>query len=142
MTPWRIEQLIPQRAPMLMVDALLEADGEAAVTCLTVRPDNLFMGDDGRLEETGLMEHIAQSVSALAGYVAVGAGAETPPVGYIGEIKHFHCYRRPCAGEQLHTTVRLGMEVNGVMLATGESRVDGEPVADVQLKLAFSVQTN
>ena len=85
---------------MLMVDALLEADGEAAVTCLTVRPDNLFMGDDGRLEETGLMEHIAQSVSALAGYVAVGAGVKTPPVGYIGEIKHFHCYRRPCAGER------------------------------------------
>lgn len=135
MKKWRIEQLIPQRAPMLMVDELLEADGEEAKTAFTVRPDNLFIGEGGWLEETGLMEHMAQSASALAGYIAVGAGAENPPVGYIGEIKHFHCYRRPHVGDRLHTTVRLGTEVNGVTLATAESRVDGEVAADVQMKI-------
>lgn len=135
MNKWGIEELIPQRNPMLMVDELLEADGELATACFTVRPDNLFIGEDGLLEETGLMEHMAQSASALAGYMAVGAGAENPPVGYIGEIKHFHCYRRPRIGDRLHTTVRLGMEVNGVTLVTGESRVDDEVVTDMQMKI-------
>lgn len=135
MSKYCIEKLIPQRSPILMVDELLEADGEEATTCFTIRPDNLFIGVDELLEETGLIEHVAQSASALAGYKAVLAGAERPPVGYIGEIKHFHCYRRPHLGDKLCTIVRLGMEVNGVTLVTGESHIDGEVVANTQMKI-------
>lgn len=130
-----IEELIPQRSPILMVDELLEADSEKATTCFTIRPDNLFIGVDGLLEETGLIEHMAQSASALAGYMDVLAGAERPPVGYIGEIKHFHCYRCPHIGDKLYTTVRLGTEVNGVTLVMGESHINGEVVADTQMKI-------
>ena len=90
-----ITRLIPQRAPILMVDALLEAQDDTATTCLTIRPDNYFLDEDGRLDETGLIEHIAQSASALAGYKALRAGAAQPPVGYIGEVKKFRCLRRP-----------------------------------------------
>ena len=122
-----IEELIPQRSPILMVDELLEADSEKAT--------NLFIGVDGLLEETGLIEHMAQSASALAGYMAVLAGAERPPIGYIGEIKHFHCYRCPHIGDKLYTTVRLGTEVNGVTLVMGESHINGEVVADTQMKI-------
>ena len=75
MSKYCIEKLIPQRSPILMVDELLEADGEEATTCFTIRPDNLFIGVDELLEETGLIEHMAQSASALAGYKAVLAGA-------------------------------------------------------------------
>ena len=82
-----IRTLVPQRAPMLMVDALLDVGLEGGRTCLTIRHGNYFLDEDGRMEEAGILEHIAQSASAVAGRHAVAAGAASPPVGYIGEIR-------------------------------------------------------
>lgn len=130
-----ITRLIPQRDPILMVDALLEADGDTAKTCLTIRPGNYFLDEDNCLDETGLVEHIAQSASALAGYKALRQGAGVPPVGYIGEVKKFRCLRRPHLGETLTTTITLGAETGGVTLLTGETRVGEETVAATQMKI-------
>ena len=130
-----IDRLIPQRDPILMVDRLLEAQDDTARTCLTVRPDNFFLDEDGRLDETGLIEHIAQSASTLAGYKALHAGAARPPVGYIGEVKRFRLVRRPQAGEMLVTTITLGVETGGVSLLTGETQAAGQTVAATQMKI-------
>ena len=130
-----IDRLIPQRAPILMVDRLLEAQDDTARTCLTVRPDNFFLDEDGCLDEVGLIEHIAQSASALAGYKALAQGASRPPVGYIGEVKRFRLVRRPQAGETLVTTVTLGAETGGVSLLTAETQAAGQTVATTQMKI-------
>ena len=71
MTNYDIKSLIPQREPILLVDALVGVEGDMARTQLTVRRDNSFVGDDGLLAEPGLIEHIAQSASAFAGYKAM-----------------------------------------------------------------------
>lgn len=130
-----IKQLIPQREPILMVDELLRVEGEQASACLTVRPGNIFLAEDGTMEESGVIEHIAQSASAFAGYKAIEAGATEPPVGYIGEVKKFRSYRRPRLGEQLVTTIDLGPEVNGVTLLSAYTCVDEEKVAETQMKI-------
>ncbi len=132
-----IERLIPQRAPILMVDRLTQVDGAEGKTEFTIKPDNIFLDDDRRLAEAGLIEHIAQSASAFAGYQALEAGATEPPIGYIGEVKKFHCYRRPQAGEVLHTTVTMGAEVGGVTLLTGATHVGDELVADTRMKISI-----
>ena len=82
MTSYDIKSLIPQREPILLVDALVGVEGGAVRTRLTVRRDNCFVGEDGLLAEPGLVEHIAQSASAFAGYKAMEARASEPPVGY------------------------------------------------------------
>lgn len=130
-----IKQLIPQREPILMVDELLGVEGEQASACLTVRPGNIFLADDGTMEESGVIEHIAQSASAFAGYKAIEAGATEPPVGYIGEVKKFRSYRRPRVGERLVTTISLGPEVNGVTLLSAHTCVEEEKVAETQMKI-------
>ena len=130
-----IKQLIPQREPILMVDELLRVEGEQASACLTVCPGNIFLADDGTMEESGVIEHIAQSASAFAGYKAIEAGATEPPVGYIGEVKKFRSYRRPRVGEQLVTTISLGPEVNGVTLLSAHTCVEEEKVAETQMKI-------
>ena len=98
MTSYDIKSLIPQREPILLVDALVGVEGGAVRTRLTVRRDNCFVGEDGLLAEPGLVEHIAQSASAFAGYKAMEARASEPPVGYIGEVRKFRCYRCPRVG--------------------------------------------
>lgn len=130
-----IKNLLPQRDPVLMVDELLEVDGEEAQTFFAVRPGNFFLGEDGRLEASGLIEHIAQSASAFAGYMARLAGAAKPPTGYIGEVKNFRCHHRPQAGDELYTVIRLGPEVEGVRLLSGETLAEGRIVAETQMKI-------
>ncbi|MDB9029200.1 beta-hydroxyacyl-ACP dehydratase [Parabacteroides distasonis] len=130
-----IKKLLPQRAPILMVDELLDVNCEEAQASFTVRSDNFFLDREGRLEASGLIEHIAQSASAFAGYMALLAGATEPPMGYIGEVKNFSCCRRPRTGDELRTTIRLGPEAGGVMLLSGETRVGEKIVADTQMKI-------
>ncbi|MBP5214034.1 MAG: beta-hydroxyacyl-ACP dehydratase [Bacteroidales bacterium] len=127
-------KLMPQRNPIVMVDKILDAEGDTAHTGLTVTDRNYFLEEDGRMAEPGLIEHIAQSASAFKGHKALLAG-EPLPIGYIGEVKKFHCYVRPAVGDELTTTVTLGAEVNGVTLMTGETRCGEVLVADTQMKI-------
>lgn len=134
-----IRRLIPQRDPIMMVDTLAEVDEDSgvALTHLTVRADNFFIHRDGLLSECGLIEHMAQSASAFAGYKVLSEkGTGDPPKGLIGEVKRFNCHRRPALGETLDTTITFGIEVAGVTLLTGETRVNGELIADTRMKIA------
>lgn len=130
-----IKDLLPQRAPILMVDELLEVNGDEAQTSFAVRPGNFFLDEEGRLEASGVIEHIAQSASAFAGYTALLTGATKPPVGYIGEVKDFRCHHHPQVGDELRTTIRLGAEAGGIRLLSGKTCVGKETVAETQMKI-------
>lgn len=136
-----IKQLIPQREPFIMVDGFEERDDNSAVTTLSVCPNNYFILSDGTMSETGLIEHLAQSCSALAGYQALskasleGGKLEEAPVGLIGEVKHFKCLRRPQTGERVKSTITFDMTFGNVTVATGQSFVDEEQIADIKLKI-------
>lgn len=131
-----ITRYIPQRDPILMVDALEEVADDECTTSLTVRPGNFFLDEDGMLAEAGLVENIAQSASAFVGYKAVCNHA-TPGVGFIGEVKRFRCLRRPAVGERLTTTISMGPAVGDVTIIKGEARVNDEVVAETQMKIAM-----
>jgi predicted hotdog family 3-hydroxylacyl-ACP dehydratase len=127
-----IKRLIPQRDPFMMVDEFEQRDDQTGVTLLTVRHDNYFRLPDDTMAETGLIEHIAQSCSALAGSKATG---DKPPVGMIAEVKHFGCHRRPAVGEQIDTTVTFGFSFGQMTMAHGESRVGADVIAEMDLKI-------
>ena len=54
-----IEELIPQRSPIMMVDELLQVDGDEWTCRLLVREDNFFLEEDDQMAEPGVIEHIA-----------------------------------------------------------------------------------
>ena len=130
-----IKKLIPQRSPIMMVDELLEVHDDVARCSLTIREDNFFLEPDGAIAEPGVIEHIAQSASAFAGYSAIQAGATEPPVGYIGEVKRFRLNRKPRKGETLVTTITMGPTVGGVTIITGETVSGEETIATTQMKI-------
>lgn len=131
----KIEDLIPQRSPIMMVDELLRVEGDDCECQLTVRENNFFLEPDGMVAEPGVIEHIAQSASAFAGARAVAEGATEPPVGYIGEVKNFRLMRRPKVGEILRTVITMGATVNGVTIINGIARVGEEIIAETQMKI-------
>ncbi len=127
-----IKRLIPQRYPFMMVGEFEQRDDTSAVTALTVAADNYFITYDGCMAETGLIEHIAQSCSALAGALSK---TDHAPIGMIVEVKNFVCQRRPKVGERLDTTVTFGFSFGQMTLAHGVTTISGETVAEVDLKI-------
>jgi len=128
-----IKELIPQREPMLMMDAFYDATESEAETGLTVTEDNLFCWN-GLLSEPGLVEHIAQSASAFAGYKAKLANRQTP-LGFIGEVRKCRIHLLPKVGDVLRTKIQILTEVLGVSLLTAETKVNGVTVVQCQMKI-------
>ena len=128
-----IKELIPQRDPIIMVDAFYGATDSEADTGLTVTDDNLFCRE-GFFTEPGLVEHIAQSASAYAGYKAKVENKPTP-VGFIGEVKKFRINFMPRTGDKLYTHIRILSEVLGVSLLMAETKVNEEVAAQCQMKI-------
>lgn len=128
-----IEELIPQRAPIVMVDRLTSIEEGVSHTELEVRADNLFV-ERGVLSECGLIEHIAQSAAARIGYLFRMRG-EAVPIGYIGSVNQFALGRLPRVGERLTTSIRVLQEVYQVSLVEAEVRSGEEVVASSRMKI-------
>lgn len=128
-----IYRLIPQRPPIVMVDTLVEAGDEKACTALTIASDNMFCSD-GRLREPGLIEHIAQSAAAFAGFATCKQGLP-PKLGYIGELKKIRIAALPHVGDTLHTTLHVLGQAAGITLLEAETKVGDTVVAAGQMKI-------
>ena len=126
-------KLIPQRNPIVMVDTFFWADEESAETGLHVQSDNIFC-EGGFLCEPGMIEHVAQSAAAFAGYAPFTKG-ESPKLGFIGEVKKFKIIRLPKVGEFLRTRLRVLGEAAGVTLTSAETKSGEEVLATCQMKI-------
>lgn len=127
-----IFMLIPQRPPIVMVDVVWSADEQSADTGLTIREDNIFV-KDGLFREPGLIEHIAQSAAAFAGYGTFVRGEE-PKLGFIGEIKDSVFNLMPPVGSELRTHIQLVTVIGGIRLINAEVRLKDELVATCVMK--------
>ena len=125
--------LIPQRPPIVMVDLLQNVTESEAETGLLIKEDNIFV-QNGQMQEPGLIEHIAQSAAAFAGFRGYASGKE-PRLGYIGELKRLFLYARPNAGARLSTHLRVLGEAAGITLLAAETKVGDDVVAAGQMKI-------
>ncbi|MCQ2146993.1 MAG: pseudouridylate synthase, partial [Bacteroidales bacterium] len=61
--------ILPQRPPFVMIDALNAYEESRVDTSFVVREDNILV-KDGFLSEAGVMENIAQTCAARIGYIS------------------------------------------------------------------------
>jgi predicted hotdog family 3-hydroxylacyl-ACP dehydratase len=104
MTPSEnITAFLPQRPPFIMISKLLYVEDKKTVTGYIVAEDNILV-EDGIFTEAGLLENMAQTAAAGAGYKAT---IEYKPVlnGYIGMVKNFLLFGLPKANDILKTEV-------------------------------------
>ncbi|MES2590652.1 MAG: 3-hydroxyacyl-ACP dehydratase [Bacteroidota bacterium] len=130
-----ITDYIPQRAPIVMIDTLNYCEAGITKTSFEIRKDNIFV-KNGLLHEPGIIENIAQTAAANAGYEVKKNGAE-PMIGFIGAIKDLVIYQLPKIGDVLETTVKLKMEVMGVTLIEGSSFCNGTEIAKCEMKIVL-----
>ncbi len=133
-----IKTFIPQREPIIMVDALYEYAENRVLGGLTVDENNLFF-KDGFLAEPGLIEHMAQTVALHTGYRFFLID-QPSPTGYIGTIKNLQIHRLPKVNEKIVTEVEILQEVMGVTLVKITANVDQECIAMGEMKTVLAPQ--
>ena len=100
-----------------MVDDLLTNDEINTKTSFKVKASNVLVVN-GTFTEAGIMENIAQTAAARAGYLAL---KENKPVtaGYIGSVKNFEVLDMPKVGDELFTEIKIENRVFDVTVISG-----------------------
>ena len=126
-------RLIPQRPPMVMIDRFYGIEEDTSWSGLTVTTDNLFCRD-GVLQETGIIEHIAQSAAARVGYIYM-LRKEPVPLGFIGSVDKLKIYNLPEAGMKLFTEITVVQEVFDITLISAQVKAEEELIAECKMKI-------
>jgi predicted hotdog family 3-hydroxylacyl-ACP dehydratase len=79
-----IEQLLPHRAPMLLIDAVLDFDGARVRCSATPRADAWYAQADGAMPSWIGIELMAQALAAHVGLTALRAGRPPRPGVLLG----------------------------------------------------------
>lgn len=128
-----IQEYILQRPPVIMIGRIVEIS-KRKVTCqFKVKNDNLFV-TEGELHESGIIENIAQTIAAGAGYRAKEKN-EKVKLGYIAAIKNLNIYTRPLADDVLSTSVEIINEVFSVTIVQAAVICGSSRVADCEMRI-------
>lgn len=131
--PETILDYIPQRPPIVLVSRIYSCDPASVVTGFDITADHIF-SKDGKLTEPGVIENMAQTAAASAGYAAVQQNTK-PAVGFIGNIKNLVIHQLPPVGAELITQVSYKTQVMNVSLVDARSYCNNELVAACELKI-------
>ena len=128
-----ILHMIPQKAPMDMVDGLIEHNEFLTTSRLILTSDNIFCRN-GFFNEPGLIENIAQTAALRAGYEAYKKGTK-PSVGFIGAVKKMKIHALPKDTSELQTTITVVTEVANASLIKGQVFNDSELMAEGEMTI-------
>jgi len=118
MTPEEdILSLIPQRPPFVMIDKFLYSDETITRTSFFITEENIFT-ENGEFREAGLMENIAQTAAARAGYIATLENKPVSP-GYIAAVKNLEITGLPKVNDELITEIKIENQVFDIVLISG-----------------------
>ncbi|WP_456313777.1 hypothetical protein [Pseudomonas shirazensis] len=106
-----IQNFLPHRAPLLMVDLILNLDANFVETTFLIKEDNIFV-DKGTFIEAGIIENTAQTCSSIVGkkYFVDENGTENENVsviGFISALKNVKIYALPKVGDTITTKANL-----------------------------------
>ncbi|MDE6822000.1 MAG: hydroxymyristoyl-ACP dehydratase [Bacteroides acidifaciens] len=125
--------LIPQRPPIVMVDSFFGIEENCSYSGLTITSDNIFC-EAGKLQEPGIIEHIAQSAAARIGFIYTRQGAQVP-LGFIGSVDKLRIYNLPEVGMKLFTEITVVQEVFDITLVSAQVKAGEEVIAECQMKI-------
>ncbi len=133
-----ILSLIPQRPPFVMVDKLLDSNETMTISSFLVKENNIFV-DNAMLKEPGLIENIAQTAAARAGYNAQMANKPVQ-VGYIAAIKNLQINNFPKINDEIITEISIENQIFNVSLISGKITCNEQLLAQCEMKIFISNQ--
>jgi predicted hotdog family 3-hydroxylacyl-ACP dehydratase len=132
-----IKSLIPQGPPFVLVDRWLGSAGPTARTGFRVTADNPLTAN-GRFGVAGLVENMAQSAAAGAGYAAHAAGGEVRS-GAIVSVNNLEIARLPELGEELFTEITVTARVADIVVISGRITCGQSVIATGEMKILTGI---
>lgn len=130
-----ITDYIPQRPPIVMVSSLehISDDGKECETSLEVSEDNIFI-ENGVLNESGIVEHMAQSAALKAGYF-FKSKEEPIPIGYIGKITSLNVLNLPPVNGVIRSIIKENMQFGAATIVDVQTFQGETLIAEAQLNI-------
>ena len=107
-----IENLIPQKHPFVMVDKIYSFSETKMVSGLKITDDNIFF-DGQNFVESGIIEHMAQSIALHKGYDCFLKN-EKVPVGFIASLNNIEFFNFSKLDDEIKTTVTILFDAGGM----------------------------
>jgi len=118
MKNFEIKELIPQREPFIMVDKLVSFEENKFSSVFRISTNNCF-NREGLFREEGLIENMAQTAAAGAGYSFRIEGKQIK-LGYIGAIKNVTINSLPKEDSLIYTEIIISGKVLNVDIVEGK----------------------
>ena len=133
--PSTIEQLIPHRAPMRWVDALIDCT-QTTATATTMFTANHFAVADRTVIETALVECMAQTVAAALGQ-RMRASGKTGAAnnGMLAAVSNFKIHSQPPLNLELLIEVREVKRLGPMLMIAGTISCGTRLIATGELSL-------
>jgi predicted hotdog family 3-hydroxylacyl-ACP dehydratase len=132
--PQKAEPYILHSGLMCVVDHLIEAGEENAVTMVVVDQDSPFASRDGTVDETIFIEMVGQTIAAGNGY-KLSEEDRRKQQGFLIGIKNFKIQRPLHVGENLLIKASKSAEFGGFIMIEGSVNRGSEVLANGEIKV-------
>lgn len=130
-----IEKLLPHRAPMRFIDALVECTETTATATACFRAGD-FAVANGAVLETALVECVAQTVAAALGQRASAQGGTAAPAnGMLIAVTNFRFAAPAPLGKVLQIAIAERKRLGPMLMISGSITCEGQPIAAGDLTL-------
>ena len=132
--PFDAADVVPHKAPMLMIDRVLDIGERVSVCEMDVKGDNLFIDEDGKLDAAAYPEIISQAIAAREGFRNLGDDTYQSE-GFLVGIKNLDVLGTAGAGDTLKVAVHKSARYGEFGIITGEVTNNGTLIARGEIKL-------
>ena len=135
-----LSDLLPHRAPMLLLSGLDDFSEKGARGTVELREGNPYLRPDGVLERAAYAELMAQCFAAGAGAFARRAHKPPAAFGYLAALRDIAVHTDARCGETLVVSVNITAALGPVTVLEGAVRRADTLLATGQLKLFIPEQ--
>jgi 3-hydroxymyristoyl/3-hydroxydecanoyl-(acyl carrier protein) dehydratase len=132
-----ITSIIPQRAPFIMIDSLIDANETGFNTKFEITSENLFL-ENGILSESSLIENIAQTCAAGFGYLNSLIEGGEPKLGFIGAVTQVQVEDTAKLNDLIETSVQILSTFDTIHLVEGTAKSGGKVLLTCQMKIVLA----
>lgn len=135
LTDINIQEYLPHREPLLMVDGIIELCKEKVITRFSIQADNIFLLNN-QLQESGLIENMAQTCASIVGQSFFDDQSnDTKVIGFITSIKKVNIFSLPHLGQEIITKAKLVSQYENICNVSCETFCEDELLGTAEINL-------
>ena len=127
-------RVVPHKAPLLLVDRLLQMRERESISEMTVREDMVFVAENGKLDDAAYPEIISQALAAMEGFREIGS-RDPQQEGFLLGIKNLEILGSARVGDILSIAVHKVAKLGDFGIIRGEVLKGSTVIARGEVKV-------